>query len=91
MASKWQELSGASPIEDERRGRELTGTERRVIEYKFAHPEATQGTMARALRLSREHVNRILGDDAVRSKLHEITAAALGQADKVTRATSRSK
>jgi hypothetical protein len=88
MSGKWRELSGATPIE-EPSGRELTATERRVIEYKFAHPEATQGAMARALRLSREHVNRILGDEAVRSKLHEITVDALGQADKVTSTLTR--
>lgn len=87
LMGKWRERGLA--VTEEPEERLLSETERRVIEYKVQHPRATQAAIGAALGITREHVNRILSDEAVKAELRAITAAALGDADKATNVLTR--
>jgi hypothetical protein len=49
----------------------LTRTEGAILNYLVNHPTATHADIAKALRLSREHVTRLLNRDPLASRLAE--------------------
>jgi hypothetical protein len=60
--------------------RELSSTEQAIFDAVVARPTATHATIAKSLNLSREHVTRLLGCDALKHRLEEFHVRTLRDA-----------